>query len=114
MIGGVLRQLSNSFAGPQAERMISELHADHCFLGVDGLDPVAGATTPDVREAQLDALTIQVSAEATILADASRIGKRSLSVIGSLPSIHRLITDDRIAPEMVRAFHDKGLELIIV
>lgn len=114
MIGGVLRQLSNSFAGPQAERMIAELHADHCFLGVDGLDPSAGPTTPDVLEAQLNALMIKVSAEVTIVADASKIGRRSVSVIAGLSSIHRLITDDRIAPEMVRAFHDKGLELIIV
>jgi DeoR family transcriptional regulator, aga operon transcriptional repressor len=114
MIGGMLRQVSNSFVGPQAERMLSDLHADHCFLGVDGLDPEIGPTTPDILEAQLNNLMIRVSREVTIVADASKIGRRSLSSMGSLSSIRRLITDDRIDPEMVRVFQSKGLELIVV
>ena len=112
MIGGVLRQLSNSFVGPQAERMLSQLHADHCFLGVDGLDPEFGPTTPDLLEAQLNSLMIRVSTEVTIVADSSKIGKRSLSAIGSIALIHRLITDDRIPPEMVETFRGKGLDVI--
>ena len=114
MIGGIIRQVSGSFVGPQAERMLSDLHADHCFLGVDGLDPEAGPTTPDILEAQVNNVMIQVSREVTIVADASKIGRRSLSSIGNLSSIRRLITDDRIDPEMVRVFQGKGLELVVV
>ena len=114
MIGGILRQVSKSFVGPQAERMLGELHADHCFLAVDGLDVEAGPTTPDIFEAQLNHRMIEVSAEVTVVADASKIGRRSLSTIGSISSIQRLITDDAISPEMARAFREKGLELIIV
>ena len=114
MIGGILRQLSNSFVGPQAERMIMELHADHCFLGVDGLDPEVGPTTPDVLEAQLNGLMIKISSEVTVVADASKIGHRSLSTIGSVSSLHRLITDNRIAPETVRAFENKGVTVVVV
>lgn len=114
MIGGILRQVSNSFVGPQAERMLSDLFADHCFLGVDGLDPEAGPTTPDILEAQLNSLMVRVSREVTVVADASKIGRRSLSQIASLSSIRRLITDNRIDPEMVGALQGKGLELIVV
>jgi DeoR family transcriptional regulator of aga operon len=114
MIGGVLRHLSNSFVGPQAERMLSQLHADHVFLGVDGLDPEFGPTTPDPLEAQLNGLMLKISTEATVVADSSKIGKRSLSAIGSITSIHRLITDDRITPEAAEAFRAKGLEVIAV
>src|SRR5713101_3530599 len=32
MIGGVFRHISRSFVGPPAERMMSDLHADHFFL----------------------------------------------------------------------------------
>jgi DeoR/GlpR family transcriptional regulator of sugar metabolism len=94
--------------------MISELHAAHCFLGVDGLDLEIGPTTPDILEAQLNSLMIKVSSEVTIVADASKIGRRSLSTISGLSSIRRLITDDRIAPEVVRAFESKGLQVIVV
>lgn len=114
MIGGILRQVSNSFVGPQAERMLSDLYADHCFVGVDGLDPEVGPTTPDILEAQLNSLMIRVSREVTIVADASKIGRRSLSPIGSLSSIRRLITDDRIDPGIAQVLQRKGLELIVV
>ncbi len=114
MIGGILRQLSNSFVGPQAERMLSQLHADHCFLGVDGLDAEFGPTTPDPLEAQLNSLMLQVSTQVTVVADSSKIGKRSLSAIGRIGLIHRLITDERITLETAEAFRAKGIEVIKV
>jgi len=55
VIGGIFRHISRSFVGPPAERMMRDLHADHFFLGVDGLDPETGPSTPDVLEAQLNA-----------------------------------------------------------
>jgi len=114
MIGGILRQVSNSFVGPQAERMLSALHADHLFLAVDGLDFDVGPTTPDILEAQLNSLMIKVSSEVTVVADSSKIGRRSLSTIDSLSSIHRLITDDRIKAEAAHTLRARGVELIIV
>jgi DeoR family transcriptional regulator of aga operon len=114
MIGGILRQLSNSFVGPQAERMLSQLHADHFLLGVDGLDPEFGPSTPDPLEAQLNRLMLEISTEVTVVADSSKIGKRSLSSIGGISSIHRLITDEHIAPEAAQALRDQGLEVITV
>ena len=36
MIGGILRRASSSFVGPQAERMLQDLHADHLFLASQG------------------------------------------------------------------------------
>ncbi|HOK47157.1 MAG TPA: DeoR/GlpR family DNA-binding transcription regulator [Bryobacteraceae bacterium] len=114
MIGGILRPVSSSFVGPQAERMLADLYADHSFLGVDGLDPEVGPTTPDILEAQLNSQMVRVSREVTIVADASKIGRRSLSPIASLSSIRRLITDSRIDPDLVRIFQNKGLEVIVV
>jgi DeoR/GlpR family transcriptional regulator of sugar metabolism len=94
--------------------MLAALHADHLFLAVDGLDLEVGPTTPDILEAELNSLMIAVSNEVTIVADSSKIGRRSLSTIGSLSAIHRLITDDRIAPEAAQAIQARGLELIVV
>ena len=39
VIGGLMRHMSYSTVGPQAEQMLGGLNADHLFLGVDGLDP---------------------------------------------------------------------------
>jgi DeoR family transcriptional regulator, aga operon transcriptional repressor len=113
MIGGVMRHVSGSFVGPQAERMIRELHADHFFLGVDGFDSEIGPSTPDLLEAQVNALMMQVSQEVTVVADASKLGRRSLSVISNISSVHRLITDDRISPETLEKMRRRGLEVIV-
>ncbi len=98
MIGGVLRQMSYSLAGPPAEQTLRGLHADRLFLGVDGLDPEIGLMTPDVVEAQLNAVMIQVSREVVVVADASKFQRRSLSVIAKLDAVHKVITDSGDEP----------------
>jgi len=114
MIGGIMRHVSGSFVGPQAERLITELHADHFFLGVDGLDPEVGLSTPDLLEAQLNTLMMRISNDVTVVADASKLGRRSLSVISGIQSARRLITDDRASPEMLEAIRRKGVEVTVV
>jgi DeoR family transcriptional regulator, aga operon transcriptional repressor len=114
MIGGVMRHVSGSFVGPQAERMIRELHADHLFLGVDGLDPDFGPSTPDLLEAQINQLMMQASQQVTVIADASKIGRRSLSVISDITHLQRVITDNRIGTEVIARLRQKGVEVLVV
>lgn len=114
LIGGILRQVSTALVGPQAEHMIKDLHADHCFLTTVGIDAGVGATTLDILEAQLNARMIGCAREVTVLADSSKFGHRSLSVIADIGRIHRIITDDHVAPEAITPFEDKGVEVILV
>lgn len=113
VVGGILRQISHSMVGPQAEQMLAGLRADRLFLGVDGLDPDVGMTTPDVHEAQLNALMIRVSREVTIVADSSKFSARSMSVIGTLDQVHRVITDTRADVAVVEALRARGIEVMI-
>src|SRR5262245_8245851 len=114
MIGGLLRQVSSSLVGPQAEQVLRALHADRLFLGVDSLDPEIGLMTPDLLEAQLNALMIDVSQEVVAVADASKFGRRSVSVIAGVERLHKLITDDSAGPEIVEALRARGVEVILV
>jgi DeoR family transcriptional regulator of aga operon len=114
MIGGVLRQMSYSLAGPPAEQTLRALHADRLFLGVDGLDPEIGLMTPDVVEAQLNAVMIQVSREVVVVADSSKFQRRSLSVIAKLDAVHKVITDSGASPEALAALRARNVEVIVV
>jgi DeoR family transcriptional regulator of aga operon len=114
MIGGILRQMSYSLTGPHAEQTLRGLHADRLFLGVDGLDPDIGLMTPDVLEAQLNAVMIQVSRETVVVADSTKFQRRSLSVIAPLDHVHKVITDDRVSPEMVAALKAHNVGVVIV
>jgi DeoR family transcriptional regulator of aga operon len=114
MIGGILRQISCSTVGPQAEQMLRGLYADRLFLGVDGLDPELGPSTHDVLEAQLNALMIKVSREVTAVADSSKFFRRTLSLIAGLQDIHRIITDDKVDQHIVATLRARSLEVMVV
>jgi DeoR family transcriptional regulator of aga operon len=114
MIGGLLRHMSYSTVGPQAEQLLSGLNADHLFLGVDGLDPDIGLTTPDVLEAQLNSLMIRVSREVTVVADSSKFLQRSLSVIAGVGDVQRIITDHKADSQLVVALRDRGIDVMLV
>lgn len=113
MIGGILRPSARSFVGPQAERMLQDVHADNAFLATDGIDVQAGLSTPDILEAQIKALMVRISDEVTVVADASKFGRRSLSTICGIGSIRRVVTDSRVSQETAQAFRDLGVDVLI-
>ncbi|HEV2682201.1 MAG TPA: DeoR/GlpR family DNA-binding transcription regulator [Rhodanobacter sp.] len=114
MLGGLLRDTSYSLVGPDAEQALSKLSADKLFLGVDGLDPVVGVTTPDPLEATLNALMIRVSRETIAVFDASKLGQRSLSVITPVQNLHRVITDTSAEAKAVESLRGAGVEVTLV
>ncbi len=114
MIGGILRPVAYSLVGPQAETMLRELHADRLFLAVDGIDAEQGPSTPDILEAQLNGLMMNAAREVTIVADSSKLGRRSVSRIGPIDRVHRLISDERAPREFCDLLRSKGIEVILV
>ncbi len=114
MLGGFLRQPSTAFVGPHAEQMMHSLHADHCFMSTVGLNADVGLTTLDVMEAQLNRRMIESAAQVTVLADSSKFGHRSLSLISDFHSIRRVITDTGAPAEDVEKLRAQGVEVVLV
>jgi DeoR family transcriptional regulator of aga operon len=113
LIGGILRHIARSFAGPQAQRMLADLHVDHVFLGVDGLEPEVGPSTPDILEAELNAAMIRAARQTTVVTDASKIGRRSLSVIAPITAVHRIVTDRSLSDDYRAVLEAKGIEVVL-
>ena len=114
MIGGLLRPVSCSFVGPQAEAMMNEFHANRLFLAVDGFDLESGPSTPDVLEAQLNNVMIRSAREVNVVTDFSKLGRRSVSRIGPYDRIRRLITDNRAPQEFTEGLRKRSIEVIEV
>jgi len=114
MIGGLLRPMAYTLVGPSAENALRGLNADRVFLGVDGLDPEIGLMTPDVLEAKLNAIMIEIAREVVVVADSSKFQRRSLSVIAKLDKVHKLITDDAAPPEIAAALRARNVEVVLV
>ncbi|MGY3039224.1 DeoR family transcriptional regulator of aga operon [Rhodanobacter sp. TND4EL1] len=114
MLGGLLRQTSYSLVGPDAEQALAKLSADRLFLGVDGLDPEVGVTTPDPLEAALNALMIRVSRQTIAVLDASKLGQRSLSVITPIKNLDMVISDSSAPTDTVEALRAAGVQVELV
>lgn len=113
LTGGV-RTPSAALVGPVADRAIESLHVDQLFLGVHGLDPTQGLTTPNLAEAQTNAAFIAHARRLIVLADSSKFGIVGLATIAPLDAVDVLITDDGLAPDARESLRDKVGELIVV
>ena len=114
MVGGMHRPISRSFAGPQAQKPLADLRVDHLFLGVDGLEPEVGPSTPDILEAELNATMIRSAREVTVVTDSSKIGRSSLSTIAPITSVNRIITDRGISGLHKEILEGKGIKVLVV
>jgi DeoR family transcriptional regulator of aga operon len=111
--GGYLRKNMLSLVGPQAEKSLRNFNVDKAFLGVDGLDTKHGIFTPNVEEARLNELMIEVSKEVILLADSSKFKKRSFAFICLINQIDKVITDNKIPEDDKKRLLDAGVEVII-
>jgi DeoR family transcriptional regulator, aga operon transcriptional repressor len=114
LTGGMLRANSFSLVGPIAEESLRRLKADILFLGVDGFDTQTGVSTPNLLEAQLNRLMVQIAARVIAVCDSSKFGRSSLSSIVPLANIHGVITDKEIPRPHLRALKKAGIETILV
>jgi DeoR family transcriptional regulator, aga operon transcriptional repressor len=114
LTGGTLRKNSFSLVGPIAEETLHRLNADLLFLGVDGFDVHYGLSTPNLLEAKVNRVMVEVAKRTVAACDSSKFGRRSLSLIMPPTALHEVITD-RAAPKSdVNALKKAGIEVTLV
>jgi DeoR family transcriptional regulator of aga operon len=111
--GGVVHSRSYELVGPYSDVVLEKLTMDIAFIGVNGIDPVIGATVHDEREAAVNSLMARRAARAIIVADSSKIGKNAFATMGGAKLFSTLITDSGITAEQISAFTDNGIEVIV-
>ena len=114
LTGGVLRKNSFSLVGPVAELALRQLSADILFLGVDGFDTKAGLFTPNVFEAQVNRIMVEISRRTVAVCDSSKFGRRSLCNIMPLGRLDQVITDKNIGKQDLQMLRDAGIKTTLV
>jgi DeoR family transcriptional regulator of aga operon len=114
LTGGTLRERSFSLVGPLAEETLRRLSADILFLGVDGLDVNFGLTTPNLLEAKVNRVMMEIARRTIVICDSSKFGRRSLSLIAPTSAIHHVITDEGIPKNDLRVLKKAGIEVTVV
>ena len=114
LTGGTLRKNSFSLVGPIAEETLRRLSADSLFLGVDGFDTHFGLSTPNLLEAKVNRVMIEVAKKTVAVCDSSKFGRRSLSLIAPPSAVQEVITDRGIPKSDLRALRQAGIEVTLV
>ena len=111
--GGMFRTPSDALIGPFADRTIRTLNADVLFLGVHGIDPEAGLTTPNVAEAETDGRLVEAAQKVVVVADHSKLGVVALAKIAPLSKVDVLVTDNAADAEMLREIVLAGVRAVV-
>lgn len=114
LTGGNVRKNSFSLVGPIAEDTLRRLNADILFLGVDGFDVQHGLSTPNLPEAKVNRVMVEVSERIVATCDSSKFGRRSLSLIIPPTALQLVITDNGIPKSDLRALKKQGIEVTVV
>src|SRR5208337_4428503 len=114
LTGGTLRKNSFSLVGPIAEETLRHLSADLLFLGVDGFDVHYGLSTPNLLEAEVNRVMAEVAKKSVAVCDASKFGRRSLSLIAPPSALQEVITDRGAPKSDLRVLKQAGIEVILV
>lgn len=112
--GGILKKNSFSLIGSFAEESFRNYFCDKLFLAVDGFSTTHGISTPNIEEAHLNRIMIEISKKVIVVADSSKFHKRSLALIAPVSRVDTVITDKGILPEDQKKLENQGVQLLIV
>ncbi|CAM3648450.1 DeoR/GlpR family DNA-binding transcription regulator [Cytobacillus oceanisediminis] len=84
IIGGFAKEQTKAIIGRGAMASLEHYRFDKCFMGVNGIHPQFGYTTPDQDEAMIKQMAISLSREAFILADDTKFSEIAFAKIADL------------------------------
>ncbi len=111
--GGVFRTPSDALVGPYADNTLRTLNADVLFLGVHGIHPDAGLTTPNTAEAETDRHLVDAGQKIVVVADHTKIGVVALAKIVPLSRVDVLITDEKAPQDTLREIELVGVRVLV-
>ncbi|MFJ6690544.1 DeoR/GlpR family DNA-binding transcription regulator [Streptomyces sp. NPDC091294] len=104
MTGGVLLDTVYTLVGPGAVASLSGMHADWAFLGAEAVHPSAGITNVNVVEIAVKQAMIEAAERVVVVADSSKLDRRSLAPVCDLAAVHAVITDDELPADRREAY----------
>jgi DeoR family fructose operon transcriptional repressor len=100
--------------GAVAEAALRRFRPAKAFLSTAGITPSDGLTVTSFAQAQIKQLVIEISAKVIMLADSSKFGRVSYSVVAPVDVLDRIITDSSIKPADRTALEARGIDLTVV
>lgn len=114
LTGGTYREQSNSLVGPMAILILQQVYGSKCFIGVDGISPKYGLTTPILEEAEVARAMIErTRGEVIVVADHTKFGVVSNYLTAPLDKVDRIITDAGFNEDYRSDLEILGIEITV-
>ena len=84
VVGGQLKHSTQALVGYNAREGMLIYHFDVAFLGMNGVHPAQGFTTPDPEEALVKKTAIELAKQSYVLVDETKLDAISFSRVASL------------------------------
>jgi DeoR family transcriptional regulator, fructose operon transcriptional repressor len=105
LTGGYIKQKTKALIGRGAIDGLNAYQFDKSFIGVNGIHPTYGFTTPDPEEAAIKSLAIQLGQSGYVLADHSKLHEVTFAKVADLIEATLLTNEDN--KEIIDEFNDK-------
>jgi DeoR/GlpR family transcriptional regulator of sugar metabolism len=114
ILTGGIRTPSDALVGPFAVAAIRTIHVDLLFMGVHGMDPHSGFTTPNILEGETNRALVEAARRLVVVADHTKWGVVGISSMARLEEADTVITDEGISDEARGILGGSIRELIVV
>lgn len=114
MPGGFLRRDAVSLVGELGEEVLAKFNVQKGFFGAKGVTLEEGLTDVDSYEVQLKRAMARAAKEVIAIVDHTKWGQVGFASFVSIDQVDCIITDDGAPPDMVAAFREAGVNVIIV
>lgn len=115
LLGGELRYVKGAMVGEFALNNLGRVTAKKSFVGCSGVSPDTGMTTELLNEVNINAKMFRrVTGSSYILADHTKLGRKSSFVSCPVNEIANIITDIEAPKYIVEEFREKGIEVFMV
>jgi DeoR/GlpR family transcriptional regulator of sugar metabolism len=111
--GGLFRHSELSLIGHITEQALKELRADKVIMGMRAISIEEGLTNDYLPETMTDRTIIQFAPEVILVVDHSKFGKVSTALVAPITSVHKIVTDAGISPQIVADLRAGGMEVIV-
>ncbi|WP_042272727.1 DeoR/GlpR family DNA-binding transcription regulator [[Clostridium] dakarense] len=112
LAGGLLNNKEYAFYGEFAKNILKNFIVDRAFISVGGVSLNRGITDYDIHTVEIQQMLIEISKEAIILADSSKIDSVSLTKISDIEDVNFIITDSKADKNIVSKYLKHGVEII--
>ena len=114
LLGGDINAQYSFTYGEDAKDQISRYRANWAILSIDGVNPGTGITTYHAEESVIDRIMVERAQTPVIIADSTKLGRESFSLVSALTRGTVLITDRNADRSLTQQIHEVGVDVRIV